>query len=359
MITKQKRMLGIVVLMASILVVVIIISVVPFTFVVNGGGNEDYTEIPIAPTFDIILPNPNTDGSVELSWSKPAQTQYFELYRFRGFGWFYMARLYTTSYTDNNVADGITYKYKVIAGNTLGESLDSNVVSVVIDIYEEPIPPDSPVLCITVNSPSTDGEIVLKWDFVSNADDYGVYRSKNDGSFDFLEKIDENYYDDLVLESGDYSYRVKAGNEAGKSDFSNTESITVQLAGVPNSPVMNELTYELVEDTIQIYLDWEEVFCDSYTVYRSIGGAEYEPLEEGLNSTSYSEVLIEVGVYMYKVSAVNMFGESERSAYVSIEITEDGMPTEPPVDYIVPIVVILVLGALAVATIILVKKKKR
>lgn len=233
--------------------------------------------------------------------------------------------------------------------------------------YPDPDPdpheiPDCPVLCITVNSPSTDGEIVLEWDLVSNAGDYGVYRSKNDGSFDFLEKIDENYYDDLVLESGDYSYKIKAGNEAGISDFSNEVSIVVQLEGIPEAPFMNQLTYEIIGDTIKIYLDWEEVFCDSYTVYRSIGSAEYEPLEDGLTSTSYTEVLIEVGVYSYKVSAVNMFGESERSAYVSIEITEDGVPDEPPEpdDYtVITIVVILVLAVLSIPTVILVKKKKR
>lgn len=270
--TKQRSGLIILVLMVSILVVVTIISIVPFTFVVNGGGNGD-------------------------------------------------------------------------------ENGDENGTPPPLEI------PDSPILRLMVNSPSTDGEIVLEWDLVSNADDYAVYRSKNSGSLDFLKEIDVNYYDDLVTESGDYSYIVKAGNEAGISDFSNTESITVQLEGIPEAPFMNELDYEIVGRVIRIYLDWDEVDCDSYNVYRSVNYSDYEPIENNKILTSYSEDLTEVGVYEYYVTAVNTYGESEISQSVIAVVTEDGEPpVEPPVDYVVPIVVILVLSALALTTVILVKE---
>ncbi len=357
--------------MTSILVVVGIVSIVPFVLVpTNGGGGGDppvyYDSLPSAPILNDIQPDPDLDDVVSLDWSDSSRVYYYNVYRCKSGEAEQKIAIGRTvsSFIDGASKENGIYYYRIEAVNNIGKVF-SNQESVVIDVPPPPPLeiPDSPVLYITVNSPSTDGEIVLEWDPVPDADDYGVYRSENDGSFDFLEEIGENYYNDLVLESGDYSYKIKAGNEAGISDFSNEVSIVVQLEGIPEAPFMNQLTYEIIGDTIKIYLDWEEVFCDSYIVYRSIGGAEYEPFEDGLTSTSYSEVLIEVGVYSYKVSAVNMFGESERSAYVSIEITEDGVPDEPPEpdDYtvITIIVAILVLGALAVPITILAKRRKR
>ena len=358
---KQKRILGILALAFSVLLVVTIASTVPWTFVVNG-GDSSYTEVPTAPELNSV-PSPNIDGSVELSWSQPDQTQYFELYRYR-WGWYYVAKLYTTSYTDVHVADGATYKYKVVAGNTLGKSPDSNVVSVLIDLYEEDgdAIPDAPVLRLMTNSPSIDGEIDLEWDLVSGATMYTIFRWKGGINPEILKQdFSENYYDDSVSSNGVYSYKVKAGNDVGYSDYSNEISITVQMAEVPDVPVMNQLEFEIINYTVKVYIDWDAVDCDSYVLYRSFNGEIYKPVEGILStsSTIYAEILTEAGTYVYKVSAVNTYGESGLSNSVTIEVTEDG-GVAPPTDYTTLYVLLGILVVLIVPiAIILVKRKKR
>ena len=336
-----------------------------FNIIVNGGS--DYTEIPADPVLDSV-PSPNTDGSVELSWSRPPQTQYFELFRMRGFGWFYLESVYySTSYVDNNVGDGYTYKYKVVAVNPLGKSPDSNVVTVAIDLAEEEelviIPPDTPTLKM-IAGPSFTGEIHISWSSVSNADDYGVYCSNDGTSYDFLGKVYTSSYDDSIAEDGTYYYKVKAGNEAGYSGFSNVESVVVDIPDVPDVPDVPKvyaITYEIVDSGVEISVTWEEVDCDTYNLYRAIVSdtkdTGYELIEEDITSTSYSVVLTnDIAKYFYKVSAVNDLGESEQSNPTTINITDEGV--DEPDDYTWLYVLLGVLGVLVIPVVILTRKKK-
>ena len=252
------------------------------------------------------------------------------------------------------------YPFTFVTDNGGGNGDDPPDPPVPPDPSEDP--PDAPILNTIIPKPSIDGKICLRWDSVSNADRYAVYRKLDEGSYKLLgDPITINHYDDLVLDNGVYRYKLKAGNiNSDYSDYSNEEDITVQMPSVPEQPYMNQLTYEIIGNTIEVYIDWEEVDCDSYKVYRSIDYGDYVTIVDGLTITSYSEVLIEVGVYMYKVSAINMFGESELSVFVSIEITEDGVPDEPdePVDYIMLYILLIVLGVLVVPTIVLKNYKK-
>ncbi|MBA7498739.1 hypothetical protein ES704_01476 [subsurface metagenome] len=217
--------------------------------------------------------------------------------------------------------------------------------------------PTEPILKNIIPNPNINGEINLRWDSVSGATVYIIYRSKDGGSLETLDvNFEANSYTDSVSESGVYSYRVKAGNSAGYSRYSNEESVTVQLTNIPPNPTMNQITYEIIDETVEVYLDWNEVICESYNVYRSINYGDYALIEENIFSTSYFEVLTETGIVSYRVSAVNQYGESGLSNPMSINISPED---EPSADYIALYALFGITVVLVGVTVILLRMRKK
>lgn len=329
-----------------------VISVVPFSA----------TNISDVLTLQPIDPEIDHDGNIFLEWNEVYDAnQYFVKMRKDAGDWEVTKMTQSFSFTKTGLTDG-AYEFEIEAWHMTFIKIElvtsSNIEQVTVFIFTVP---DTPVLEI-IESPNIDGEISLEWDVVPDALYYKVYKSIDGVNYDVIYPIiEENYYNDLVYIDGTYSYKIKAGNDVGTSDFSNIVSVTVQLPRIPDVPLMNELTYEIIEDTTRVCIDWEEVDCDSYNLYKSIDGGDYELIEEGLTSTSYSEVLTEDGLYIYGVSAVNIFGESGLSDPTSIIITEDG-GVEPPAeadDYTMLYILLGILVALVIPIVILVKRKKR
>ena len=229
----------------------------------------------------------------------------------------------------------------------------------------EPLPDTDPLVepvLKMISSPSFTGEIDISWSSVSDADDYGVYRSDDGVSYDYLGIVDTNSYDDSIAEDGTYYYKVKAGNEGGYSGFSNIKKVTVDIPDVPDVPEAYKITYEIVDSGISITVSWSEVICETYNLYRAIVSdtkdTGYELIEEDITSTSYSVVLTnDIAKYFYKVSAVNDLGESEQSNPTTINITDEGV--DEPDDYTWLYVLLGVLGVAVVPVVILTRKKKK
>lgn len=222
-------------------------------------------------------------------------------------------------------------------------------------------PPIEPILNI-IAGPSITGEVHISWSSVSDADDYGVYRSDDEVSYDFLGKVYTTSYDDLIEIDGTYYYRIKAGNEGGTSDFSNVEYVIIDIPGIPNIPEVNEISYEIIDSGIEIIVSWNEINCDTYNLYKEIitesKSTGFVLIEEGLISTSYSEVLTDVGKYTYKISAVNDIGESEQSNPTTINISNEGV-TDESNDYIWLYVLLIIFGVVVVPVALLTRRNKR
>jgi len=326
---------------------------------------------PIPPKLKAIIPDIDPDGSVFIDWNVVTDATKYQVYMSKDGGqWELIVTTVATTFSKGFLTDG-SYGFKVRAYNLAGYSEYSNIVYVVVAIPlpppppppPDPVVPDAPILKGIIPKPSLDGKISLKWDKVSDAYNYTVYRSNDGTSYAYLGVVIVNYYNDL-LSNGVYYYKLKAGNVKGEySGFSNAESVTVQIPSVPNSPVINEITYEVIDSGVEIIVSWSAVSCDTYNLYREIvsdiQNTGFVLIEEGLISTSYSETLTDAGKYTYKVSAVNDIGESKLSNPTVINLTEDGVTDEPEADdYTWLYIILIVLGVAVVPVVILTRKRK-
>lgn len=114
----------------------------------------------------------------------------------------------STSYTDSDLTGGVTYYYVVDATNSGGTSGDSNEVSVTILAAPSNI---------QITDSSTEGQLTIDWDPVSNATSYNVYRAQESGTvksdYTLVAQPSSPPYTDTGLEDGEqYFYRVTSEN---------------------------------------------------------------------------------------------------------------------------------------------------
>ncbi|MEW6733826.1 MAG: fibronectin type III domain-containing protein [Acidobacteriota bacterium] len=130
------------------------------------------------------------------------------------------------SYTDRNaVQANTTYQYRVRAVNSSGQAL-SNTIVLTTPLGRPPI--RATALSVTASSAT---QTELNW--IDNSDEengYIVERSEAGLAYQVIATLAENstsYTDNGVRASSKYSYRVKAYNDAGESDYSEPSSITL------------------------------------------------------------------------------------------------------------------------------------
>jgi len=118
----------------------------------------------------------------------------------------------TTTFQDELSESG-TYFYRVIATNTIGDSLGSNVTRITLTSRERPSVPSS------LQAVSDGLNITLTWNDVSNETGYLIYRRSPNSGYRNIGETTENVigYSDSVSSSGFYSYIVFATNENGRS----------------------------------------------------------------------------------------------------------------------------------------------
>ena len=307
------------------ILLIFFVTVVPFTLHDGdgGGGSPTYTTIPNAPTLNTIQ-SPNIDGSIEISWSRPAETQEFFVYRGRSMTSFDLLTTTTaTSYVDTLVSDG-RYWYEVFAYNPLGVSESSNVVfvEVMIMIY----PPSAPTLN-TIQSPDTDGSITLSWSNPVYATGFNIFRSADGGAYALFKTLTSTSYAFSEID-GSYSYKVNAYNNDGISGYSNTISVIVNIPVIPNAPVLSTISPSIDTDgTISLF--WSKpTGTNSFKVYRSKDGGSFS-LIKTTTSISYIDSGLSDGTYEYKIIAYNADGDSPYSNIKSV-IVSIYVPPVPP-----------------------------
>jgi hypothetical protein len=218
-----------------------------------------------------------------------------------------------TGYADEDVSFGETYVYRVRALGFMGASDPSNTIEVTVDLGDPPAAPSN------LTAELSDADVVLSWqDNSNNESQFYVERCQGAGCTDFagVGMTEANItswtdYDTIAGES--YTYRVRAWNSNGFSDYSNT--VTMITPGVPNnSPVLDLIGDRSVDELTELVFTATASDPDvpTQTLTFSLGagapaGASIDP-GSGLFSWTPSE---DQGPGMYPLTVI---------------VTDDGIP---------------------------------
>ncbi len=161
-------------------------------------------------------------GEIVLSWESAKRAESYILYRdgtqvYSGRG---------RSYVDRPLVVSEFYIYSLIALNDGGISEESQEVLIKT---KRPCPPEPPESILVYESPC-EGEVSFEWSPSPRAETYQVARSPVPGSTGtvFAWMMEDIVYEgggtyfrgDGLQAGGLYSYKIRAGNESGWSDWS-------------------------------------------------------------------------------------------------------------------------------------------
>jgi fibronectin type 3 domain-containing protein len=256
-----------------------------------------------------LTATPVGDPQVVLQWTNNAANATANVVERSsdGVNWTQIASLpaNSTSYTDPNVPDGVTYYYEVWAVNGLFSS-PSNLVSVTLF----PLAPGG-LKASAVSS----NQINLSWSDVLGETGFTIQRSVDGITWTQIATTGggvTSYQDTGLTGSTTYEYEVSASNAGGTSAYSNPVSAST-FATVPDAPT--GLTASTVS-TSQIDLAWNAVTgATGYKIDRSANGVTWVRIAattSGVTSFRSSGLLPGI-TYYYRVEAVDAVGLSAPS----------------------------------------------
>lgn len=227
-----------------------------------------------------------------------------------------------TSYANTGLTASTSYTYRVRAYNAAGDSIDSNLATAVTQVA--PVPPTAPTgLSATAISSS---QIDLSWaDNASNEQGFKIERcvGSSCSSFSQIATVGADvtsYSNTGLAASTSYSYRVRAYNIDGDSDYTNEATAVTPVApGPPAAPTT--LTAKAISK-YQINLTWIDNASNEtgYYIERCTGSkcTNFVRIATiGANVTSYADTGLTAGTtYRYRVQAYNTSGTSAYSNIV-------------------------------------------
>jgi fibronectin type 3 domain-containing protein len=225
---------------------------------------------------------------------------------------------YVGSTTANNYANiwlsaNTTYWYKVSAVNSIGEGLQSTVVSGKTLASSTIVAPTG--LQSTAVSKS---QINLKWTAVTGATKYLIYRATSQtGTYICVGSTTANNYANIWLSANTtYWYKVSAVNSTGEGLQSTGISGKTLASSTIAAPI--GLTATGVSKS-QINLKWTAVTgATKYNIYRATSQTgTYICVGTSTTNTYYNAGLGANITYWYKVSAVDSTGEGLQSTEIS------------------------------------------
>lgn len=289
----------------------------------------------------------STATSISFSWSAPrvysgTLTNYKIYYRPAGVGAIWSTTTIssaTTNHTLNGLNPSSNYEVMVKAVTSTGESAHTDqfqgnftASTTAITIPAKPAAP-------TVVRQSGPGALTVSWVAPNNGGsailDYNVEISTNALSWTPIATTANLSLSVTNLNTAPtYYFRVKARNSVGFSDPSNASVgiTTGALPGAPGTPVPGT---QVVINSVP--LTWSAAAANGFAITRY--DVEYstpyisgdDPVVVAANTgLSYTVLGLANAVYVFRVRAVNEFGNGPWSGY-SIEATPTGLPSPPTI----------------------------
>ena len=144
---------------------------------------------------------------------------------------------------------------------------------------------------------NTIASLTLKWNAVTDATGYEIYRAGTDGKYSKITTVTStSYVDTNVKNNTQYSYRIKAYNTAGASAFSTAASLKKTQISVSN------LKADANGSKVQLSWTGGVTGAEGYVIYRRTEGGSYTELGRTAGNT-YSDT-ISAGIKYYYAVAV-------------------------------------------------------
>ncbi len=305
-------------------------------------------EKPPTPT-GLAVNNPGTGNRLDLSWNAVSVEglNHYHILRQTGhapnldandFDLSPLVGPGVTSWSDFNVAQGVTYYYTIqtaTAQDTEGPhgSHHSDPSSPVSGTPTDNLAPQAPG---NFSGVSQNGLVSLTWSMpLHNTDgspftDFAHFQlDRWNDDFEAWEEIavpaGVGYLDDDPALLGDqtYSYRVQAVDGHGNGGAYTSTTVQVDSVDLPPAPPTGLVVRDTGGQNVSLTLSWtasSESDIDHYNVYRRTGNqGAFTLLAEDVNGASYEDRTVQCGVqYTYYVTAVDAAEqESDPSNYAS------------------------------------------
>ena len=231
----------------------------------------------------------NKKTGISCTWSKVPVAKEYGIYRkTANKNWELLATTKNTSYLDTSVTSGTEYSYTV-------KAICNNLNSTYGEQYLSLTRLDQPTASSLSNSRTG---LTFKWNEVSGADTYHVFRKTTDGWTKIAETAKLSYTDTTAKSGTKYSYTVRAVNDSTKSTYSTTGLSLRRLA----QPKLSSTAK--VKGGIRF--KWKKVTgAKSYQVLRKVPNGSYTRIAT-TSSLSYTDKKVKKGkTYIYTVRAVN------------------------------------------------------
>ena len=281
----------------------------------DANGNAGPYSAVVSVTCRLKLTAPTVTGGTDaqgrptLKWNAVSGAAKYEVYRARSKDGDYIkySTVTGTSYTNTSyLANGTTYYYKVRALGSDGTAgPDSTPVSVT---YKAPF--GAPLV---TGSKDSQGRPALKWDKVTDAAKYEVYRARSkDGTYSLMStQSATGYTNTSYLANGTtYYYKVRALKANGTaSAYSSVVTITYGTVPTPAAPAMRSAK----ADSAGITVSWDTAAnAVTYNVYRTAdAGSSWTQVASSVKGSSYKDTTVQKGVkYGYKVRGVAADGKT-------------------------------------------------
>lgn len=261
------------------------------------GVNYEYVTAPILKSASSV------NGGIAITWlDTNTVDKKFYIYRKAAneTKWKKIGTSSKTSYTDKNVTNGVTYTYTVrTASGTNLSPYDTKGVSTMYIAT-----PSLKNIAIAKN-----GKVTVKWNAVSGAKGYLVYKSVNGAKWKQVAKITNpktlTYNDTSAKKSGEtYTYTVRAYVGSYKSYYV-TSGISTMFLTTPTVTAKNEYT---VEQGSSVKVSWDSIpGAKAYRVYRKAStDKSWSVIADDVTDKVYYDKTAESGLkYYYTVRAKN------------------------------------------------------
>jgi hypothetical protein len=277
-------------------------------------------------------------GTIELTWSAPIDTGAMPIqgYRlFRGETFDNIQHLTDLDnvirYTDQDLVNGRTYYYAILAFNIIGDGKRSETSAM-------PLGPPSPPL--NPRASAGDDHVKVQWDKPSSDGGslllgYRVLRGLSRDQLSVLASVETtvtSYTDFSVTNGVEYQYAVLAFNMLGDGQLSSVVSaVPMGLPGAPEG-------FAVEASDGQVALIWEPPTDDGgspilgYAVFRGLTEQDMAQFDIVNEDTGYTDAgLVNGQTFYYAVRAFNVKGDGPLSAV--LEVTPLALP-DPPGDLV-------------------------